>query len=354
MEKVSLIVPIYNAQKYLNLTLSSLMRQTYKNIEYILIDDNKKDNYLKIIKKYEKKYKNVKIIALSENKGVSYARNEGLKVAQGDYLFFCDCDDFIDDDTISKTIIAAKENQADLVEIKKIYWFKHGKRVLYFDAPQLQEKFYINAMRINNKEVCTSTYSTGKLYHRNLIGKTLFDESIRCYEDLVFSNEISKKVKKHVFLDNVNYHYLQRRDSLINSISPEHLNYLSVIRRIKGNHVTFDKRDELIINSTLALITSKISKIDMSLKERKELIDQSILTISEMYPLSKKQMRLYQRFLIGLFKNKDFLLIYLLIIKKIDLLKITFFVKAKLMRKRIRNKRLYQQIKYFYKLNDRK
>ncbi len=354
MEKVSLIVPIYNADKYINLVLRSLLHQTYKNIEYILVDDYSEDNTLKIIKQYEKKSKKVKIIALPINGGVSHARNEGLKIAEGDYIFFCDADDFLDDNAIEEALKVAKEEQADLVELKKIYWFKHRKQVLHFDAPELQEKFYINSMLIENKEVYTSSYSTGKLYKRELIGETLFDETIKCYEDLIFTNEITKKVKKFVFLDNVNYHYLQRDNSLANSLSPEHLNYLSLIKRIKGDHVTFDKRDELIINSILALITSKISKIDMSLREKREIIRQSILSISEMYSLSKKQMRLYQRFLIGLFKNKDFLLVYLVVIKKINLLKITFFVKAKLMKKKIKNNKLYQQVKLFYRLNERK
>ena len=352
MEKVSLIIPIYNAEKYINLIIDSLLRQTYRNIEYILIDDGSQDESLKIIKEYEKKHDNIKVIKLSKNSGVSHARNVGLKKATGKYIFFIDCDDFLDDDAITKALTAAKKNKADLVEIKTIYWFKRKKNILYFDAPELQEKFYINNMQINGKEVYTSSYVTGKLYKRELIGNSLFDEKVYCYEDIIFTNEIIKKIKNYVFLDNVNYHYVQRDDSLVNSFGIEHLNYLSIIKEIKGKSITFDKRDELIINSILAIITGKLSKINMPLKEKRELIRQSILTISEMYPLSKKQMRFYQRFLIRLFKNKKFLFVYLIIVKKINLLKLTFFIKAKLAKKKLKNKKIYQRIKLFYEINE--
>lgn len=351
MEKVSIIIPLYNAERYLKVVLNSLLKQTYSNLEYILINDGSTDNTYKILQEYYQQDAKIKLITFKENKGVSYARNAGLRLATGKYLFFFDSDDFLDDNAIKEMVQVALKENADLVELKMLYWFKHKKNILYFVAPELQERFYLNRMQIKGSAVYTSSYVTGKLYKRELIGELIFDETIPCYEDVIFTNEIIKRVKNYVFLKHLNYHYLQRSDSLINNFGLEHLNYLSIIKEIKGSSIVFDKRDELIINSILALISGKISKVNMPLGEKRELIRGAIATIGEMYPLSKKQMRLYQRFLIRLFRNKKFLFVYLIIIKKINLLKVTFFLKAKWQRTRRLKHSKYKEIKLFYELN---
>ena len=96
MTKISVIVPAYNAEKTIDKCLESLVNQTYKNIEIIVIDDGSKDSTLKKIKQFEKKYPQ-KIIAITrENKGIGYTRNEGIKYSTGDYIGFVDSDDYVD------------------------------------------------------------------------------------------------------------------------------------------------------------------------------------------------------------------------------------------------------------------
>lgn len=93
--KISVIIPVYNAEKYLDRCIDSIINQTYKNIEIILVNDGSKDNSLNICKKYQKLDKRIKLIN-KKNEGVSIARNKGIEIATGEYLYFCDADDYLD------------------------------------------------------------------------------------------------------------------------------------------------------------------------------------------------------------------------------------------------------------------
>ena len=106
---VSIVVPIFNAEKYLERAIFSILSQTYGNIEILCIDDGSSDASLDVLYKYAKKYKNV-IVFKQKNKGVSSARNKGIENASGDYIFFCDADDWIDLDLIEKLVKTAKNN----------------------------------------------------------------------------------------------------------------------------------------------------------------------------------------------------------------------------------------------------
>lgn len=113
MKKVSIIVPVYNAENTIERCVESILKQSYKNYELILIDDGSKDSSLKILNKYKNK-KNVIIIA-QKNIGVSLTRNKGIKTATGDYIMFIDNDDFIDYDYIEKHINEIVKTNSDVV-----------------------------------------------------------------------------------------------------------------------------------------------------------------------------------------------------------------------------------------------
>lgn len=113
MRKVSIIIPVYNAEKTIEKCVSSILKQTYKNYEVLLIDDGSSDNSLDVIQKY-KKHENIKVLT-QENHGVAYTRNRGIKEATGDYIMFIDNDDFIDSDYIEKHITAISKENSDIV-----------------------------------------------------------------------------------------------------------------------------------------------------------------------------------------------------------------------------------------------
>lgn len=104
MKKVSVIVPVYNAEKLVEKAIKSVLNQTYKSIELILINDGSKDNSLNIIKKWEKKYPNIIKIFDQENMGVGKTRNKGIEVSTGDYITFLDADDYLDKEFVEELI----------------------------------------------------------------------------------------------------------------------------------------------------------------------------------------------------------------------------------------------------------
>ena len=114
--KVSVIVPVYNVEQYLSDCLESICRQTLKGIEIIVVNDGSTDNSLSIIKSFQQKYSNIKLIN-KKNGGLSSARNAGIDMAVGEYLFFVDSDDFIDLDTLEKMYVKAKETHCPLIYV---------------------------------------------------------------------------------------------------------------------------------------------------------------------------------------------------------------------------------------------
>lgn len=137
--KVSVIIPVYNAGKYLEKCLDSVVNQTYSNIEIICVNDGSTDNSLEILKKYTKKYNNIKVI-VQENKGVNGARIVGYENATGDYIAWVDADDFIEPTMYEEMIKIAISNDYDIVScnynfypketVKKTKWFREYKGVI--------------------------------------------------------------------------------------------------------------------------------------------------------------------------------------------------------------------------------
>ena len=114
-KKISVIIPVYNAEKYIRETLDSIIKQSYKNLEIILIDNESKDRSPDIIQKYEAKYPEIHMIEGS-GKGPGASRNRGLKLAKGDYIVFADADDYLPDKEIfCKYINLAEQTDADIV-----------------------------------------------------------------------------------------------------------------------------------------------------------------------------------------------------------------------------------------------
>ena len=128
MSKISVIVPVYNVQKYIDNCLKSLVTQTIKDIEIIIVNDGSKDNSEKIIEKYVEK----------ENGGLSSARNYGLEYATGEYIAFLDSDDYVDCKMYEEMYNLAKKENADMVECDFIWEWKYGKKV--FDKRKKHKK----------------------------------------------------------------------------------------------------------------------------------------------------------------------------------------------------------------------
>lgn len=136
---ISIVIPVYNAEKYLSRCLESILSQTYKNIEVIIVNDGSTDKSQQIIKTYQKKSKKVRVFNQS-NVGVSKARNLGIKYCKGDYILFLDSDDWIDEDYIEKSIDFLKNNKVDLLLLPYIREYKNKSVKNYIFR---QKEFYL-------------------------------------------------------------------------------------------------------------------------------------------------------------------------------------------------------------------
>lgn len=126
--KISVIIPVYNTEVYLNQCIDSVLHQTYKNLEVILVDDGSRDGSLEICKQYKKKDNRITIIH-QENGGLSYARNQGIKKATGEYITFLDSDDYWDDIMlIEKLVLKIRGRQPDIINYRYKHYYEDTNR----------------------------------------------------------------------------------------------------------------------------------------------------------------------------------------------------------------------------------
>ncbi len=210
MSKVSVIVPVYNAEKYLNKCVDSLLNQTLQDIEIILVDDGSPDKSSIICDEYAKKDSRIKVIHKT-NGGVSSARNEGLKIASGEFVAFLDCDDYIEARAYEVAYDIAKSNCCEYVMWGFFCDFvDKDENIIKQTISIPQSKKYEPTQ--GEELLNLSGYLWNKLYSRQLLNelKLSFDDNITLYEDLLFNAKFITQTTKYVFISEVFTHYIQR------------------------------------------------------------------------------------------------------------------------------------------------
>lgn len=208
MKKVSIIVPVYNKEKFLDKLLKSLLDQSYKNIEILLIDDGSKDNSLKICKSY--KDERIKVIH-KENGGVSSARNIGLEIAKGDYIAFVDADDYIEKDYIKKLVTNIKKY--DICECGYNRVNEEGeileKNILQNEL--LSDNYKIQKAYLNYNN--TNDFLWNKLFKKETLENIKFPK-YKCSEDYLFIAKVFKNVKSKITIPDTLYNYVSNEESV--------------------------------------------------------------------------------------------------------------------------------------------
>ena len=186
MDKISVIIPVYNVEKFLARCLDSVINQTYKNLEIICVNDCSPDDSAKILEDYAKKDKRIRIITFEQNRGQSCARNQGLKVSNGEYIYFLDSDDWIATDFIENIYGIAKNKNleavctTDIVDVKedlsekKTYTTRGNRKI----CTLLQVLF--NAMVLVTKKDIFGTFQNN-FYGRSEIRRYIFFQC--CYQN---------------------------------------------------------------------------------------------------------------------------------------------------------------------------
>lgn len=208
MPKVSVIIPVYNAEKYLPKSLDSVCNQTLKDLEIICVNDCSTDNSLKILQEYAEKDGRIKLIDLKENKGAAAARNTGIKNAQGEYIGFLDSDDYIINDFYYKLYNSVKSNDADAAK---------GKLIIKDPVYSCEKDAYYdtNDLISQNSAYFYHSFTTG-LYRTTLIkeNNVHFLENCAYFEDPYFSILAAIHYKTLNIVDKALYYYIGRDTSM--------------------------------------------------------------------------------------------------------------------------------------------
>lgn len=260
MFKISIIVPVYNVEKYLHKCLDSILAQTFKEFEVILVDDGSSDNSGKICDEYAKKDSRVKVFH-KENAGVSSARNLGLKEASGEWIVFIDSDDYISKDFLEcdySTTADVIQKSYDIINEDS------GLSTLHKVTNKIiedKEEFYRFYVRKRTNALWD------KIIRRELIKNITFNENVKIGEDFLFFLEIIKNIKQYLFDDKGIYHYIIHSNSAMQSTLKEPLLFI---------RITIDS-----INNICSILNKNEDK-----KLRDSIIYQSCINILYNYRLS--------------------------------------------------------------------
>lgn len=207
--RLSIIIPVYNNENYLRPALQSVLAQTYPDFEVLVIDDGSTDGSLAICREFAQKDKRLRVIQ-KENGGVSSARNRGLEEAAGQYIAFVDGDDCIDPEMYTTMITILQDTGADLVDCRVIKERQYMPRSYEKGDVEVSD----HPLEYLSKKGYFIDSSLNKVYRRDFIGHTRFDEGISYSEDKLFVTELIFRAKKMALVSNVFYHYIQHGDSL--------------------------------------------------------------------------------------------------------------------------------------------
>lgn len=227
MCKVSIIVPIYNSQKYLIKCIDSLINQTYTDIEIILVNDGSTDGSGKICDEYALKDKRVRVFH-KNNSGPSSSRNFGVKNAKGEYVLFVDSDDWIMINTVEKTLSELIKYDGDFLifemrniigtKIQDCKLFDEKQRIFEGKAIEQLENILLIPEKYTKETISNLTGPMCKLYKKELIEDIKFPENMNLGEDFCFFSMILRKATKIIYIDDVLYNYLVRERSLSHKI----------------------------------------------------------------------------------------------------------------------------------------
>ena len=308
MARISVIVPVYNAERYLNQCISSIANQTMKDIEIIAINDGSTDNSLNVLDDLSFKYKGRLKVFSKENGGAGSARNIGIENSNGEFIKFVDADDYLKVDILEKMYTFAKENNVSLVR---------GNYQTIFGPFKMEDKCSWNDIRGNqiinlkqNKDyIVTETPGIGnKLISRNLMGDLRFPEKTK-WEDLAIMPVVIASSEKLFHMDEPVYNYRVNMNTTIKDFINKIPNVLDIIKCVENIEKQMDLRglsdeykaqiESLYILHTLFRVENAMLWVNLS-HNKKEIVINSLLGI-----LDAKYPNWQENNIVQIYKSKN-------------------------------------------------
>lgn len=292
MPKISVIVPIYKAEKFIERCVNSILNQTYRNIELILVDDGSPDLCPRICDQYAANDSRVRVLH-KENGGVSSARNAGLDIARGEYIAFVDSDDYLEPCMYEMMLDKALSYECDVVmcdcmkdgiECSEMY--SHNIRAGFYNHEQLEEEYYPHLLMMEDVEYPATISNYLLLWKSTLnVPEMRYEPGIRYSEDLLFGAKLMCRAKSFYYMKGAAYyHYVLNPESASHTYVPDKWNDYKILHeRIKD---AFDKHERFDFSYQIDLCLlffvfntiGEIYKTDLSMCDKKAKIKSILMT----------------------------------------------------------------------------
>lgn len=324
---VSVIVPVYNADKYVNGTIDSILNQTYPNLELILIDDGSTDCSLEICRKKEKLDKRIKVIQKT-NAGVSVARNTGINIAKGEFILFVDSDDYVEMDLI-EILLSHFKNKDELIiygnyihdlesdNIKTVNSGKEGdKELTVFELASNFWHYYETGLTNPpwNKLYVTSVIRQNNIY---------FPEGVRMGEDILFNLNYFRQVTQFKIIDSNLYHYVlypnqaTRKANL--KIKDDMVLFLKEVEQFIQRNVgigqpeeTWEQHNYQIYQHLLTALRMAYRTDELTDQERLKYVIQTINIFKEVFPKCNfSSQNIFDKFMVYSLRTNKYKLIHI-------------------------------------------
>ncbi len=306
MKKISIIIPLYNAEKYIEKCLYSIKRQTYSNYEIIIVDDGSKDNSLKMCEKFKNENKNIILkIFTQKNEGPSSARNRGIANAEGDYITFVDSDDYLEENLLEVLLNCCEKDTM----VRSNYKTFKGNKIFNnkTERDKILDGDFIEKILANSFPGCV----WGCLFETKIIKKMKFSSELHFMEDTLFLVEYLNNIKYVKFVE-ANYYYCLSNTNSITLSSDNILNNVKSFNKSLDeiNLITKNSYEKLIDNKKIILIEKELAKVN-KFKELKTIINnQDFISIINKIQKEYINSKIYS-ILLSMYLNKNLLFIYI-------------------------------------------
>lgn len=283
--EVSVIIPVFNTEKYISKCVNSILNQTLKNIEIICINDCSTDNSLEIIQNFAKKDNRIKVIDLKENKGVSNARNKGIDLAQGEYIYLIDSDDWIDETYLEEMVKKIKEvNSNIIINANFVKEYEDETKNAYSKFNFITKDFEIFDSKTVQKLFPPVIWT--RLYKRDYINKHYFRfPIIKCgAEDIYFAYACDLMQEKSYILKGPYHHYCQHQSSAMH-LKERGFHYIESFKflynSLKNNNIDLNDIKLFYVESLIIDSEQKFNFIKNYLVEIEEFFNKNINIYNE-------------------------------------------------------------------------
>lgn len=308
-ELISIIVPVYNVEQYLEKCVKSIIGQTYENIEIILIDDGSEDESGKICDKLKLIDNRIKVIH-KENGGLSDARNVGLKIAKGEYIGFVDSDDYIKEDMF-ETLYNLNKKYNSEISIVSYYEIYKDKLIAVRESEEVKQFDKIEAIKELLKDRNIQSYAWNKLFKKELFNNLEFPTN-KNFEDIATTLLLFEKSKKVVLLEQPKYYYVRRDNSIVGVKNYKtYKDYLDVIydkyMYLDGKYEGLDLYNAY--NFIINMIWVYTIIVTFNLEDVYE-------EFEKLYPLFKKLIEQYEKQITNMLDNYNKSVLYMMLLDR--------------------------------------